>query len=58
MNTQSMLMGNGILDEAFMKNREKMKWTELRFIDVYLEKIREGKETMFGGEAGTGAWWF
>ena len=33
-----------------------MKWTELSFIEVYLDKIREGKETPFDGEAGTGAW--
>lgn len=35
-----------------------MKWTELRFIEAYLDKKREGKETPFDGEAGTGAWWF
>ena len=34
-----------------------MKWTELTFMEEYLDKIREGKETPFGGEAGTGAWW-
>ena len=34
-----------------------MKWIELSFWDTYMEKIREGKETPFGGELGTGAWW-
>ena len=33
-----------------------MKWTELSFWDAYLDKIREGKETPFDGEASTGAW--
>ena len=33
-----------------------MKGTELSFAETYLDKIREGKETPFDGEAGTGAW--
>ena len=32
------------------------KWTELSFMEEYLEKIREGKEIPFDGEAATGAW--
>ena len=32
--------------------------TELSSTALYLEKIREGKETPFGGAHGTGAWWF
>lgn len=33
-----------------------MKWTELNFMEVYLDKIREGRETPFNGEVGTGVW--
>ena len=40
------------------ERKDKMKGTELSFMEEYLYKIREGKETPFECKAGTGAWWF